>query len=282
MFAQKIPWQGLSDIALFNQVCKGARPSRSDCSGRSGVEMSDDAWNLMDSCWTGDASLRPDLSHVRDAIAMLKECHDMSSKSDISHSGYHGTSNSSVESSSKIDPVPILFAIHSPSSAVLSLPSGRIPSLRHRHQPPNNELAHPDRAMSCENLARSLKTRYQRTGDSDLLGEVIDLEREALELRPPGHSDRATSCENLARSLETRYQRTGDVGLLGEAIDLEREVLELRPPGHPGRATSCQNLARSLNTYYQRTGAVRILDEAINLEREALELRPARCYYIWR
>jgi tetratricopeptide (TPR) repeat protein len=129
--------------------------------------------------------------------------------------------------------------------------------------------------MSCGNLANSLKTRYKRTGNDRLLGEAIELEREALALRPEGDLDRATSCGNLASSLWTRYLRTGDILLLNEAIELERGVLALRPVGHPDRAMSCGSLAISLKSHYNRTDDARLLDEAIELQREALALHPA-------
>jgi hypothetical protein len=50
---------------------------------------------------------------------------------------------------------------------------------------------HPDRALSCAKLARSLTTRYERTHDVRPLDEAITLEREAVSLRPAGHPDRA-------------------------------------------------------------------------------------------
>jgi tetratricopeptide (TPR) repeat protein len=137
-------------------------------------------------------------------------------------------------------------------------------------QPPG----HPDRATSCANLGRSLRVRYEQTGDVALLDEAIELQREALTLHPPGHRYRATSCGNLALSLRAHYEQNGDIALLDEAIELHREALALRPLGHPHRATSCANLGRSLRVRYEQTGDVALLDEAIKLEREALVLRP--------
>jgi hypothetical protein len=123
-------------------------------------------------------------------------------------------------------------------------------------------------------VAGSLWTSYQHSGNLRLLDEAIDLEREALDLRPEGHPDRSVYCGNLAASLTSRYEHTGEFGLLDEAIDLEREALDLRPEGHPDRSLSCENLAGSLTRRYERNGDFGLLDEAINLEREALGLRP--------
>jgi tetratricopeptide (TPR) repeat protein len=137
-----------------------------------------------------------------------------------------------------------------------------------------DQLKTADRLDACLSLASALRQRIVHHADDNLTDQIINLEREALDLCPEGHPDRSTSCVNLANILSTRYERTGDVGLLDEAIDLEREALGLRPEGHPDRSTSCVNLANILSTRYERTGDVGLLDEAINLEREALDLRP--------
>jgi tetratricopeptide (TPR) repeat protein len=128
--------------------------------------------------------------------------------------------------------------------------------------------------MRAQGLGYSLWARYAQCGDLNLLDEAIELEREALDLHPPGHPDRAVSCANLGDSLRTRYEQCGDLGLLDEAIELDREALALRPSGHPDRAVSCMSLAVSLHVRYQQCGDLGLVDEAIELEREALALRP--------
>jgi tetratricopeptide (TPR) repeat protein len=133
---------------------------------------------------------------------------------------------------------------------------------------------HPLRDQSCEHLALSLLTRYERGGDVRFLDEAIDLEREALDLRPDMSPFRLMTFGNLAVMLKTRYKCNGDVSFWNEAIDLERTAHHLRPEGDPDRAISCGNLATSLGECYERTGNVDFLYEAIDLEREALKLRP--------
>jgi tetratricopeptide (TPR) repeat protein len=137
-----------------------------------------------------------------------------------------------------------------------------------------DQLETADRLDACLLLASLLRERIVHHAGDSLTDQIINLEREALDLCPEGHPDRSRSCGHLANSLSTRYERTGDVGLLDEAINLQREALDLCPEGHPGRSMSCGNLAVSLSTRYKRTGDVGLLDEAINLEREALDLRP--------
>jgi hypothetical protein len=107
-----------------------------------------------------------------------------------------------------------------------------------------------------------------------MLDEALELNREALRLRPEGHPDRAHSCINLASSLRIRFNQTGDTPMLNEALELDREALRLRPEGHPDRADSCTNLAISLWTRFNQTRDTPLLDETLELEREALRLRP--------
>jgi hypothetical protein len=135
-------------------------------------------------------------------------------------------------------------------------------------------VGHPDRSISCANLAVSLKSSFNQTGNEALLYEAIELEREALQLRPVGHPDRPIICVDLAVSLQICFNQTGDEALLNEAIELGREALQQRPVSHPDRSTSCFNLAGSLQTRFNRTGNEALLDEAIELEREAIQLLP--------
>jgi hypothetical protein len=46
--------------------------------------MSDEAWCLLESCWTTYANIRPDLPHIREGITTLKKAHDISATHDIS------------------------------------------------------------------------------------------------------------------------------------------------------------------------------------------------------
>jgi CHAT domain-containing protein/tetratricopeptide (TPR) repeat protein len=152
--------------------------------------------------------------------------------------------------------------------------------------------------MHAQWLGHHLYTHHSQTRDVALLDEAIELEREALALRPSGHPDRAFSCGNLGASLQTRYEQCDDLGLLNETIELDREALDLQPPGHPyedllqditderealavclqghpDRAIHAQRLGYCLHTRHSQTGDVTLLDEAIDLEREALALRPS-------
>ncbi len=96
------------------------------------------------------------------------------------------------------------------------------------------------------NLATSLTTRFDQSGEQEDLDEAISLHRDALEeLRPAGHPTRSTSLNNLAISLATRFKQSGEQEDIDEAIPLLRHPLELQPAGHPNRSTSLNNLATS-------------------------------------
>jgi tetratricopeptide (TPR) repeat protein len=136
---------------------------------------------------------------------------------------------------------------------------------------------HPDRALSCAKLARSLITRYERTHDVRPLNEAITLERETVSLRPAGQPDRASSCASLAYSIQIRFNRIcARLGLPHKVIDLQREAVALRPAGHVDYEQSRVNLVRSLWMLYKYSrSSHHHMDEAIALEREVLALHPA-------
>ncbi|KAG1829956.1 TPR-like protein [Suillus variegatus] len=106
------------------------------------------------------------------------------------------------------------------------------------------------------------------------LDESIELDRDALLLRPPGHSDRSSSLNNLALSLRDRFRQRGIMSDLDESIELHRDALLLCPPDHPDRSSSLSNLANSLYDRFKQGVIMSELDEAIELHRDALLLRP--------
>jgi CHAT domain-containing protein/tetratricopeptide (TPR) repeat protein len=124
--------------------------------------------------------------------------------------------------------------------------------------------------------AKSLVTKFKQGRGAGYINKAIVLDREALELCPPGHPKRCSSLTLLASYVSDRYARLGATRDLEEAVVLDREALDLRPQGHPDRSISLNNLAIRLSTRYKQLGAMQDLDEAIVLSREALVLRPQR------
>ena len=122
--------------------------------------------------------------------------------------------------------------------------------------------------------AESLVAKFEQGGGTNYIDEAIVLNREALELCPPGHPRRSISLNDLAVDLSTRYRQLGSMEDLNEAIVLGRDALALRPLGHPHRSLSLNNLADDLAFRYKQLGAIEDLNAAIVLDREALALRP--------
>jgi tetratricopeptide (TPR) repeat protein len=125
-----------------------------------------------------------------------------------------------------------------------------------------------------EHLALVSRARFKQLGDIGLLTEVIDLRREALNLRPPGHPDRPDSLSNLAIALKTRFEHLGGIESLAEAIDLHRQALNLRPSDHPDHLISLNNLAIALHVRFKHSGDIASLIEAVDKHRQALDMRP--------
>ena len=80
--------------------------------------------------------------------------------------------------------------------------------------------------------AKSLVTRFEVEGERSYIDQAIVLDREALELCPPGHPERDVSLSSLAVHLGERYNQLGGMEDIHEAILLNRDALALRPPGH--------------------------------------------------
>ena len=120
--------------------------------------------------------------------------------------------------------------------------------------------------------AESLVTRFKQGEGTNYIDEAIVLDREALELCPPGHPKRHVSLNRLAIHHDDRYKQLGATRDLDEAIVFIREALDLCPQGHPDRPISLTNLALHLFARYNQLGAMQDLDEAIVLDREALDL----------
>jgi hypothetical protein len=74
--------------------------------------------------------------------------------------------------------------------------------------------------LALNNLATSLRIRFEQRGVSSDLDEAIELHQAALILCPPGHYDRSSSLNNLAVSLHDRFEQRGVQSDLDEAIDL--------------------------------------------------------------
>jgi hypothetical protein len=123
-------------------------------------------------------------------------------------------------------------------------------------------------------LAAYLKIRHEQTEDVTLLGEIVTLDREILDLCP---NDRPRLCGVLAVSLRLQLDQTDDITVLNELIVVERELLASYSESRSSRVESCHRLARYLFRSFEAnaTHDTALLDEGCTLMREAYNLCPA-------
>jgi hypothetical protein len=155
MFSHKLPWDGLSDPAVYRRAGLKSLPgSRLDCNTPCGMSVPDEAWRLVEACWS-DAGLRPDLPHIQMIIAMLKESPVTSilSSTDCiitqaSHSQSMDTNTGTLAKS-----IPPLFIDNPLYLANASAPStsgpSQMSSLRHRQSRHQSPWRSPPRSPSC-------------------------------------------------------------------------------------------------------------------------------------
>ncbi|KAJ8595704.1 hypothetical protein M405DRAFT_878058 [Rhizopogon salebrosus TDB-379] len=71
---------------------------------------------------------------------------------------------------------------------------------------------------------------FEQRGVLSDLDEVIDMDRAALALRPPGHSSRSQSIQTLASSLLTRFKEHAQPSDLNEAFNLYGQLAQVSNP----------------------------------------------------
>ncbi|KAF9063099.1 CHAT domain-containing protein [Rhodocollybia butyracea] len=136
------------------------------------------------------------------------------------------------------------------------------------------QFCHFDRASLLNWLGVRHVKHFEQTGHLGYLNKGIQLNREALLLRPVGHPHRVSSLNDLSVCLSYHFQYTGRPEDLDEPIQLDREALLLHPEGHPDHGFSLNNLSVDLLGRFEQTGHLEDLDESIQLNRKALLLRP--------
>ncbi|KAI9567903.1 CHAT domain-containing protein [Boletus coccyginus] len=132
--------------------------------------------------------------------------------------------------------------------------------------------SYPVWIQKLHSRAEPLAVEFKQGGEGSCIEEAIDLDREALQLCPPGHPRRLVSLTYLACHLLDRYDQLGATSDFEEAITLDQEALHLCPQGHPERSMSLNGLANGLLTQYKQFGRTEDLDQAIVLNQEALDL----------
>ena len=100
------------------------------------------------------------------------------------------------------------------------------------------------------------------------------LDREALEICPPGHPLRSRTSDLLAYHLHARYKSLGSMADLDEAIAHSQAVLQSCSPAHPDRGFFLNSVATYLTSRYGHLGRMEDLNKAIIHCHEALSLAP--------
>ncbi|MFE9748209.1 CHAT domain-containing protein [Saccharothrix saharensis] len=121
------------------------------------------------------------------------------------------------------------------------------------------------KAAAAAMLARSLESRYWRSGDLDSLRESVKLSRLAVAEAPRGHADTAKYRLVLAGALRALFDRTGEVSALAEALRVARTALDDTAPGTPFRGKFVIHLALLNRMRFDVTDQVEDLEAALSL-----------------
>ena len=126
------------------------------------------------------------------------------------------------------------------------------------------------RGSATNELAASLGSLYEATGELGYLDEHLALLDHALELLPPEDPNLAPVHTNIASGRLQRFFRLGDRGDLATAVAAARRGIEASQPDDPNTAGRYSNLAGALRTLHDVTGDPNDLDESIAAGRTAL------------
>jgi tetratricopeptide (TPR) repeat protein len=95
---------------------------------------------------------------------------------------------------------------------------------------------HAQRAMLLTNLGALLLSRFEQTGERDVLDEAVRVSRDATTAAPPEHADRGRHLSNLGVALVHQARISDKPSDSRKAIDVIRQALEVVGPDDPGRA----------------------------------------------
>ncbi len=90
---------------------------------------------------------------------------------------------------------------------------------------------HAQRAMLLTNLGALLLSRFEQTGERDVLDEAVRVSRDATTGAPPEHADRGRHLSNLGVALVHQARISDKPSDSRKAIDVIRQALEVVGPG---------------------------------------------------
>ncbi|MEV4770823.1 CHAT domain-containing protein [Micromonospora humida] len=130
-----------------------------------------------------------------------------------------------------------------------------------------------DRGLRLSNLANSLTTVYENTGDQEVLEEALEILREAVAAAST-EAERASRLQNLAVASLQHYQFSADTDVLDAAVTAARESLTVTPSDHPDFTERLAVLSTLILLMSDRLGGdLDVLDLAAEGLREVLRRR---------
>jgi tetratricopeptide (TPR) repeat protein len=119
-------------------------------------------------------------------------------------------------------------------------------------------------------LGRGLTARYELTGDTQDLEEVIAAARKGLVPDPGGHA-----AATLALSLVTRFNAGGDPHDVEEAVRLTARLVERLPHETPARPADLHTRGIALRARYELAGDLDDLNAAVTALRRCVQAQPS-------
>jgi hypothetical protein len=155
------------------------------------------------------------------------------------------------------------------SAALLPLAPQLVPA------PVRAQLAGPEQSASEDaTRAAALLGDYERTGNTELLQEVITLFGRSIDAIPPDHPGRLAMLSNLGRALSARFGFTRQLADLDQLIAVSWKLVAAHPADDPGRPGRLSSLGSALEFRFGLTGQQPDLDQAISLYQEAVAALP--------
>jgi hypothetical protein len=123
-------------------------------------------------------------------------------------------------------------------------------------------------------LARALRARWERTGDSIAIRHAIDCLMIVVQRSPPDDSATSMYLNNLGAMWLRLHEATGDAAALQCAVQYARQVLGSCPDGDMGRPMYANNAALAVLRLSELTGSGDILALAVQMSRTAAAITP--------
>jgi tetratricopeptide (TPR) repeat protein len=123
-------------------------------------------------------------------------------------------------------------------------------------------------------LARALRARWERTGDSVAIRHAIDCLATAVERSPAGAPVTSMYLNNLSAMWNRFYAATGDPAAVDSAVRYSRQALQSCADDDPDRPMYANNAALAMLHLAELTGSRPALEAAVAMSRYAADITP--------